>query len=769
MAVTNGSKFLCSFHDRRFLRKEIDRHEKSIFTCSLLIMFLSVISALRHFMPGEIGAAKGIGRQDKVGREEVKRLPLNLEAEKFFLEAVIFLAYIGSCGGLIRAKFSKRLCIAVCAGILFVVAAIQILLILSGQNPEFLLTVLPLTVYLPASIGLYLLSDDGIFQTTAALTIGFQVVFTLKILRKILFDVMSMNRSLRKSLLIDIILLLMAVVLVWIVYRFWRKPFFRYVERKQTSYLPLCFPIIMIFLLLSYFSNSTTNILVLILLFVTSVSVFLIIAQILVVTAEAAQAKQEQQQLLSQIQSQKQEYERVWQNNEQNRIYRHDSRHHLSVLEKLAKQNDTQELLEYISKLDNQLEAAGLKQCCENPIVNAVLSAGSEKAADKGCRIDMQTFLPKEIPFEETDLCVVFANALENAVNACAKIEEPEKRIIKVTAQLIDSHKLVILISNPFDGAIVLDDNGFPITQQHGEHGIGLKSIRAIADKYNGDFWCACSNNEFQFKAMLFGTQKDETAKEKKKYGVMQKFILAFFVFAAAMLLLTGFIPPVAQALEKVPALKVPIEVVKTVYFQIGWGDSSLEINKPVFGGTDKTVSEDFNKTTEEYIDEMKDQFMWYVSHKYEGYVNEQVSYQILRNDDRLFSVRFLTTVNAASSGEYDRCLTYDKKRKTLLALKDLFLEDSDYIGIISKEIVRQMTECNAAGEADYFVSGAGWPEEDCFREISADHDFYIDGQNRLVLVFDKYEVAPGSMGVPEFVIETKLIKNILQEEAPLD
>jgi len=56
------------------------------------------------------------------------------------------------------------------------------------------------------------------------------------------------------------------------------------------------------------------------------------------------------------------------------------------------------------------------------------------------------------------------------------------------------------------------------------------------------------------------------------------------------------------------------------------------------------------------------------------------------------------------------------------------------------------------AAEADYFLPGGIWPEEGCFKPIDPDQDFWISENGQLVIVFAEYEVAPGSMGAPEFV-----------------
>ena len=74
------------------------------------------------------------------------------------------------------------------------------------------------------------------------------------------------------------------------------------------------------------------------------------------------------------------------------------------------------------------------------------------------------------------------------------------------------------------------------------------------------------------------------------------------------------------------------------------------------------------------------------------------------------------------------------------------------------------MTQQVASGQADYFIPGGIWSDDECFKSISSEQNFYINSQNQLVIVFDEYEVAPGSMGMPEFIIPTAILQGILQQ-----
>ncbi|MDE7061681.1 MAG: DUF3298 domain-containing protein, partial [Lachnospiraceae bacterium] len=204
----------------------------------------------------------------------------------------------------------------------------------------------------------------------------------------------------------------------------------------------------------------------------------------------------------------------------------------------------------------------------------------------------------------------------------------------------------------------------------------------------------------------------------------------------------------------------------------LGIGDTQAQLSGT--GGTQTPPSESVGKDLTEGVDEMnrqielfleeaKERFLWYAHRKYEGYVQSDITWQTLRDDEALLVVRVEDTINAGGSGQYSRCFILDKKSGKMLELKDLFLEGSDYVEVISAEVLKQMTQQQQSGQGNYFIPGSIWGEEDWFREIAEDQNFYINDRNRLVIVFDEYEVAPGRMGMPEFVIDTGVLQKILK------
>ena len=759
------------------------------------------------------------------------------EFEKFVWEGIIFLAFALSCACLAEHRGSRAAATAAGAGALAVVAGIQAALLLAGEDPTLALTLLPLTAYLPAIIALHLISRSGFFPTMAVWTVGIMVSFVLNSTLKILslaYGRFSQLPGWQFELGTTALLALLAAALVFLVFRFLREPFRTYVLRNQTGWLLLCFPVLMVFLLRSYFSSTTTNVTALVLLTLTAVSIFLVLARVLVLAVSMRKMEETEREVSRQLELQRREYERARDRLRQGRAYRHDMRHHLLVLEELARQENAEDILDYIESLSGQLSQIAGENYCENAAVNAVLSACVGQAREAGCSVTAEVRLPGQLPFDELDICVVLANALENAVHACGKVEK-ERRRIWVDVALDEAGKLRISVVNPCPEPLKFDDEGLPAVPRREGHGIGLRSIRAVAEKYGGLFRCSQEEGMFRLQVALFRREREGNPGVRQVRGPEGKphrarraaAVTALLLFALVFAL--GCMPAVADELAQVPGLGTLVQLadIRTYTAAFSWGDSSFEAQVPVVEGdedegpeepepsalpdsvedpetepsapaeepvpdpseepdseptaepeptpepTPDTPGEEngqgeMNQEIQAYLTRMEEVFWWYVARKYNGYVGQDTTYQVLRNDGRLLSIRFDTTLNVGGSVQYSRCITLDKQRDAVLELADLFAPGSDYVAVISGEILAQMTRQVEAGLADYFIPGGIWSDEECFQSIAEDQNFYLDGDGRLVIVFDEYEVAPGSMGMPEFTIPTGILSGILAQDSPL-
>ena len=178
---------------------------------------------------------------------------------------------------------------------------------------------------------------------------------------------------------------------------------------------------------------------------------------------------------------------------------------------------------------------------------------------------------------------------------------------------------------------------------------------------------------------------------------------------------------------------------------------------KGTAAGSVETVNQDMEATVEELIRQFEDTL------SEEGYHGLHVSQEVVTDNDRYYTVKLSVLETEASGYEHNQFYTIDKQTGNVVTLEDLFAEGSDYISAISENIKTQMREQMAADEGViYFLDGDDMPEFN-FQGITEQTNFYFNEKDELVIAFDEYEVAPGSMGAPEFVIPQEVTAAILK------
>ena len=164
--------------------------------------------------------------------------------------------------------------------------------------------------------------------------------------------------------------------------------------------------------------------------------------------------------------------------------YRHDLRHHMQYLLGCIRNGKQEQAENYIHQVCSEIEADKITVYCENEVMNLVLSSFAGRAEKSGIPISIQTRLPAKIPVSEVDFCVLLSNALENALHACEALKSRERPArIEVTAYERNG-RIFLQVINSCDPKIPFRD-GIPVTDRQG-HGMGVRSICAIVQRYNG-------------------------------------------------------------------------------------------------------------------------------------------------------------------------------------------------------------------------------------------------------------------------------------------
>jgi signal transduction histidine kinase len=177
----------------------------------------------------------------------------------------------------------------------------------------------------------------------------------------------------------------------------------------------------------------------------------------------------------------------------------HDLRHHMSVIKSYAASNENEKLDEYLAEYIESIPDDAEFAYCDNFAVNSILRYHIGMARREGILIDTRLELPKNTGINDTDLCVIIGNCLENAIEACRKVSG--EKFIKIHSKL-SGKLLAITIDNSFDGILKKADDVLLSTKHEGE-GIGTSSVKAIAKKYHGSAQFEVKDNVFQASVML--------------------------------------------------------------------------------------------------------------------------------------------------------------------------------------------------------------------------------------------------------------------------
>lgn len=180
---------------------------------------------------------------------------------------------------------------------------------------------------------------------------------------------------------------------------------------------------------------------------------------------------------------------------------RHDFRHSLRLLASLAERGDLQSIREHISQYTDNISDTVPVHYCLNPALNALFSYYQAAAQAAVVETDWRIELPDPLPVSEIDLASLFGNIIENAIDGCLSLPEGE-RYFCLTSEVRYGSRLYIVSTNSFDGKSQPDRNLYASTKHEGP-GLGLTSVKAIAEKYGGSAQTSCSGTEFYMDVVI--------------------------------------------------------------------------------------------------------------------------------------------------------------------------------------------------------------------------------------------------------------------------
>lgn len=183
---------------------------------------------------------------------------------------------------------------------------------------------------------------------------------------------------------------------------------------------------------------------------------------------------------------------------------RHDMKHHLNELKILALKNQNKDVERYITSMQDYIDNPNELVDSGNIDVDSLLNYSLRNARAENIVVHTNVLLPQEI-YQSFDINIILGNLLENAIEATRQTEEKilnveailKKGILKITVE--NSYQADSLLKSDEDG-----QNLITTKADKAKHGIGLKNVKKIVEKYNGTIEKEIQNQLFTIRVLLY-------------------------------------------------------------------------------------------------------------------------------------------------------------------------------------------------------------------------------------------------------------------------
>ncbi len=242
----------------------------------------------------------------------------------------------------------------------------------------------------------------------------------------------------------------------------------------------------------------------------------------------------------------------------------------------------------------------------------------------------------------------------------------------------------------------------------------------------------------------------------KKENKFLKRTFLSVAGVAAALVICTNCIPAIAYAGMDIPVVKDIVRVITFNRYEVSEKGVEIKVSVPKIEGLlneelEAKLNNEFKENADIVIASIEQDVKTLQKEYGDDFHLGVDASCVIRTDNRdILAIDTYIVNTVASSSTRHKFYTINKKTKELVTLVSLF--DGDYITPISEYIIKEMKNDNG-----YWIGDNG------FTKIKPDQNFFINDKGNIVISFDKYEVAIGAYGCPEFEIPKDVVKDILK------
>ncbi|MBQ7048813.1 MAG: GHKL domain-containing protein [Clostridia bacterium] len=210
----------------------------------------------------------------------------------------------------------------------------------------------------------------------------------------------------------------------------------------------------------------------------------------------------ELEQINNQLTIQTLQHENLTERIAEARRAKHDVRHHITFLDICLQKGEYEKAAEYLKSYEKSLPDDSAIVFSKHDVINSLLLYYAQLSKNNGVDFDVIIMdIPKEINLPDSVFSVVFGNLLENALEACCEQSEGD-RVIALKCKA-DKNSFFLHLENTYNGKTVRrSDGGFLTSKKHGS-GLGIDSVRKVAENYDGILETGEANGRFSVSLFL--------------------------------------------------------------------------------------------------------------------------------------------------------------------------------------------------------------------------------------------------------------------------
>lgn len=182
---------------------------------------------------------------------------------------------------------------------------------------------------------------------------------------------------------------------------------------------------------------------------------------------------------------------------ERQRRKMHDYKNQLATIQTLLKSQETEEALAFTQKLTESIAVDLSAINTNHPVINAVLNQKYRAMQEKKISVIFKVGDLHEVTLEEEEIVILLSNLLDNAIRESERVLNERGKAVVQMKLVYEDRKMIFAIKNPVMEKVTIINDMVETT--HGEnHGIGLRNVKAVVEKHEGEMVLTCDDNVFK-------------------------------------------------------------------------------------------------------------------------------------------------------------------------------------------------------------------------------------------------------------------------------